>query len=229
MTLLVDGDICAFRCAAVSEHEPEEIAILRLDQMMMDLLTKDDKHITFLTGPNNFRKVINLEYKANRKDKPKPVHLQACRNYLVQEYKAIITDGYEADDALGFHQTEDTIICSIDKDLMMIPGAHYNFIKKEYTEVSELDGLKSFYRSMLVGDTSDNIVGVRGIGKVKAAKIIDHLLDEDDMYDSVHFLYRDEDGEDNEARFEMNLNCLWIWRKEGETFSKRYESLKEEG
>jgi len=228
MTLLVDGDILCFRCAAVSEHEPEEIAILRLDQMMMDLLTKDDKHITFLTGPNNFRKAINPEYKANRKDKPKPVHLQACRNYLVQEYGAIITDGYEADDALGFHQTEDTIICSIDKDLMMIPGAHYNFIKKEYTEVSELDGLKSFYRSMLVGDTSDNIVGVKGIGKVKAAKIIDHLTTEDEMYEAVRFLYREEDGEDNEGRFEMNLDCLWIWPKEGETFSKRYASLKKE-
>lgn len=225
MTLLVDGDIVCFRCAAVSEHEPEEIALLRTDQMMMDLLSLDDSHIAFLTGPNNFRKIINPEYKANRKDKSRPIHLEACRNYLVNEYSAIITDGYEADDALGFHQTEDTIICSIDKDLKMIPGSHYNFIKKEYTEVSELDGLKSMYRSMLVGDTSDNIFGIKGIGPVKAAKIIDHLTTEEEMYETVLNLYNDPE------RFIMNANCLWIWRNLDETFSKRnafYNENKQE-
>lgn len=215
MTALIDADIIAFRSAASAEYESEEIAILRVEDMMMDILKNEPDHISFLTGPNNFRRVIYPEYKANRKDKPKPVHLTACRNYLINEYKAIVTDGYEADDALGFHQTDDTIIYSIDKDLKMIPGAHYNFVKKEYSEVTELEGLKSFYRSMLVGDTADNIFGIKGLGPVKAGKIIDPLETEEEMYEAVLDLYSDP------QRFLMNADCLWIWRKEGELFTKR--------
>jgi len=140
-----------------------------------------------------------------------------CKAFLTTEYNAITTDGYEADDALGFNQTEDSIICSIDKDLLMIPGHHWNFVKKEHREVSELDGIKAFYRQMLIGDSSDNIFGVKGIGKVKAAKLIDHLETEDEMFKLVVDLYSDPE------RFIMNADCLWIWRKEKEHFTSRHD------
>lgn len=220
MTTLVDGDIVAYRCAAVSEAEPVEIACMRTDMMMRDILALEEDQITYLTGKDNFRYKINPDYKANRKDKPRPIHLPACRDFLINEYKAIVIDGYEADDALGWSQKEDTIIFSIDKDLLMIPGHHYNFIKKEYCEVSDLDGLKAFYRQMLIGDTSDNLFGVKGLGKVKAAKIIDPLETEEEMYNKVKALYEG----DNE-RFTMNLNCFWIQRKQGQLFTDRYEEF----
>lgn len=220
MTLLIDADIIAFRCAAVSENEPSEIAVLRTDQMLREILQFDSEYLAFLTGKNNFRYTINPEYKANRKDKPKPIHLQTCREYLIKEYGAIVTDGIEADDALGIHQTADTAICSIDKDLLMIPGHHYNFVKKEYKEVSELDGLKAFYRQMLIGDTSDNVFGVKGIGPVKAGKLIDSCTTEKEMYSIVEDLYGDE-----QDRFSINADCLWIMRNKGETYSKRYEKI----
>ena len=234
MTGLIDGDIVAYRAAASCEKrdkegnlislEPEEIALLRADNTMMDILHSEEDHITFLTGKNNFRYTINPEYKANRRGKPKPEYLQAIRDYLVQEYKTVITDGIEADDALGIHQTENSIIYSIDKDLLMIPGHHFNFVTKEYLEVSELDGIRAFYRQMLIGDTSDNIFGVKGIGKVRAAKLINHLEDEDEMYNTVFDLYMHPTCPliDDEERFNMNANCLWIQRKEGELFTDRY-------
>lgn len=224
-TILVDADIVAYRCAASAEDEDIDVAIMRTDNMMMDLLSFGDNHLSFLSGPNNFRKEINPEYKANRKDIIKPQWLNDCKQYLVDEYHAIVTDGYEADDALGFNQTEETVICSIDKDLLMIPGMHYNFVKKEYHEVSELDGLKAFYRQMLIGDSSDNVFGVKGIGKVKAAKLIDHLDNEKDMFDVVSKLYwvPDELGVITD-RFWCNSDCLWIQRKEGERFSHRYNT-----
>lgn len=222
---LIDADIVAYRVAASAENEPQEIALLRIDSMMNDILSTTDSYKAFLTGKNNFRYDINPDYKANRKDTVRPQWLDICRSYLVNEYNAIITDGYEADDALGFNQTEDTVIFSIDKDLLMIPGHHYNFIKNEYREVSELDGLKMFYRQMLIGDSSDNIKGVAGIGKVKAAKLIDHLDNETDMYNIVFDLYTFEDpSKENFSRFKMNADCLWIMRKEEERFSNRYEN-----
>lgn len=215
---LIDADIVAFRVAASAENEPQEIALLRIDSMMNDILSTTDSYKAFLTGKNNFRYDINPDYKANRKDTVRPQWLDICRSYLINEYNAIVTDGYEADDALGFNQTEDTVIFSIDKDLLMIPGHHYNFIKNEYREVSELDSLKTFYKQMLIGDTSDNIKGVAGIGKVKAAKLIDHLDNEADMFNLVADLYS------NQERFLMNADCLWIMRKENERFSNRYEN-----
>lgn len=187
---------------------------------MMDILSREENHKTFLTGKDNFRYTINTEYKANRIGKPKPEHLTACRNFLIEEYKAVVVDGAEADDALGINQAEDTIIYSIDKDLLMIPGHHFNFVNNTYTEVSELDGVRAFYRQMLIGDTSDNIFGIKGIGKVKAGRIIDPINDEQSMFDIVIDMY------DSAERFWMNADCLWIMQNEGETFSKRYNANK---
>ena len=223
-TILVDGDIIAYRCAASAENEDVDIAIMRVDSMMRELLSFGDSYKSFITGSQhnypitdvvNFRKIINPEYKANRKDVITPQWLDICRKYMISEYNTKVTIGYEADDALGFNQTEETVIASIDKDLLMIPGHHYNFVKKEYREVSELDGIKAFYRQMLIGDSSDNIFGIRGIGKAKAAKIIDHLEVEEDMSAVVVTLYEDPE------RFRMNADCLWIQRIEGKRFSDR--------
>lgn len=215
---LIDSDIVGYRVAAASENDPEDICLLRVDKLMRDILeeTGAEGYLSFITGPNNFRKEINPEYKANRKDLVKPRHLQLCRDFLVSEWNSQVTDGHEADDALGMYQNEETVVCSIDKDLLMIPGHHYNFVRKEFCSVDELEGLRSFYRSALVGDKSDNIFGVRGIGKVKAAKLIDNLTEEKDMYNAVCALYQDPD------RLEMNLNCLWIFRNHNEWWMDRF-------
>jgi 5'-3' exonuclease len=153
-----------------------------------------------------------------------PIHREAVKEFLITEWGASVTDGYEADDALGINQTEDTIICSIDKDLKMIPGKHYSWpiLRKgvvireaKISSVTELEGLKAFYTSLYVGDTSDNIIGVRGIGAVKAAKIIDPLPSERAMFNTARAAYADD------SRFFMNAACLWILRQEGETFMER--------
>ena len=217
MLALIDADIVAFRCAASAEAEPEEVALLRTEGMMQEILNGSDTFVCYLTGPNNFRKKINPEYKANRKDKPKPIHLAICREFLIDQYDAKVTDGFEADDALGMAQTNESVIYSIDKDLLMIPGCHYNFVTKTYKEVDELEGLKSFYRSMLVGDRSDNIKGVEGIGPVKAGKLIDPCTTEEEMMHIVIDYYSDP------ARYIMNADCLWIWRALDEIYTKRMD------
>jgi 5'-3' exonuclease len=72
---------------------------------------------------------------------------------------------------------------------------------------------------MLIGDSVDNIMGVRKIGKVKAAKLIDHLEHEELMFKVVMDLY-----EGDEDRFWMNADCLWIWQTKGERFTDRDET-----
>lgn len=221
---LIDADLVAFRCAAtVQEHEPVDIAIYRVDVLMRQILeaTDSEQYKSFLTGRGNFRKVINTEYKANRKDKEPPYYLQDCRKYLIEEWNAIVSEGCEADDLLGIEQTDETVVCSLDKDLLMIPGVHFNWNKVEYTQVDQQLGLRTFYKQMLIGDRSDNIFGVDKIGPVKAAKCIDHLETEQEMFDTVLALYNDE-----YSRFIMNAQCLWIMQNKDETWAHRSQGLR---
>lgn len=229
MQALIDFDIVAYSMAASAENDPVEVAYMRIDQMIHSILdtTGANTYRGFLSGGSNFRHEIYPEYKANRKDMVDPRWRNACKEYLVREWAAEVTDGYEADDALGINQAkclypqpgeDSTIICTIDKDLDMIPGMHYSWpiVRKgsivregKIYEVSEREGLISFYKSLLVGDRTDNIFGVDGIGKVKAAQMIDNLETEEEMFERVAELYQGDMD-----RLLVNGKCLYIMREE---------------
>ena len=225
MKALLDGDIYAFRPAASAENEEVGIAIWRMEEMIDNTLAEvgADEFSIFLSGENNFRYDIYPEYKANRTS-PKPRHLKTLKEYLAEKYGAQVSDGCEADDLLGITQCaaapDTTIICSLDKDLRMIPGNHYSFeirgmssLGKEWVRpaervcINELDALKHFYTQILVGDTADNIKGAAGIGKVKAAQILKDCTNEQEMFEAV----KDYFGSDDELL--MTGKCLWIFRK----------------
>lgn len=223
MNLLIDADLVAYRCAAtVSEDMDRDIAFYRMDVLIQQIIeaTEGASYSLYLTGKNNFRKKINPEYKANRKDTVPPVYLQDCRQYLVDNHYAVISDGCEADDLLGISQNKDTIICSLDKDLRMIPGNHYNWTKVELDKVTKQDGLRHFYKQMLAGDRSDNVFGFDGIARATIPKFIDKLIeplnDEQDMFDVVYDKYNQD-----AQRFVMNANCLWIQRNPGEIWASQ--------
>lgn len=227
MISLIDGDIICYRSAAAAENDGVEYALLNTDRLMRTILAETEA-TSFnawisASDKSNFRYKENPLYKANRKDKPKPIHLEACRRFLTEEWGAVTVVGAEADDALSIAQDKEgvdgvyeTVICSIDKDLLQVPGFHYNFVRKEFSQVSYIGGIKFFYKQMLIGDTVDYIQGVVGLGKAKAAKIIDPLTTEKEMYEVVCNLYKDPD------RFDMNANCLWLYREDGIRFTDRW-------
>ena len=210
MRALIDGDIVVYRGAASAEKEEQWVALARADQMMQDILadTGSDSYSVYLTGTDNFRREIAPSYKANRPEE-RPAHWQAVREFLVTHHKAEVCNGHEADDQLGIQQDKErgtTVICSIDKDLLQIPGRHYNFVKKTFQEVGTDEGLKHLYLQSLIGDRSDNIIGVAGIGPVKAAQALNGLLPEE-WYDKCRELYNDDE------RFHLNMKLLYIWQK----------------
>lgn len=167
-----------------------------------------DSHRIFLSGSNNFRLDVCPDYKAHRPTE-KPVHLKACREYLVNKYKAEIVDGMEADDAMGIAQTDNTIICTIDKDLDTIQGWHYNWRKNKKYWVSEEEADRFFWSQMLIGDTADNIFGIKGVGVKRAAKI----LDASDNYECTVGLQYAIEFDDPEAMFEKNKRLLGILKE----------------
>jgi 5'-3' exonuclease len=228
ITALIDADLIAYRCAATCESDLDDTIVLGRCNDLVERIIDDVSATDFclyLTGSTNFRTEIDPTYKAHRKDKPKPKWLQQCREFLVKEWNAKVTDGYEADDALAMAQREDTFICSLDKDMLQVPGLHYNWVKTEEEYITPEEGLKRFWTQMVVGDIADNVFGVRGLGPIKTAKLLDPIeyervgeelaeLDRN-YYDLVLGLY----GGDV-CRLGNNAKLLWLLREEGGIWTK---------
>ena len=224
MKALIDADIVAYRVACTLEDDDaEDFVYARAEDLIDNILvnTEATEYRLFLSGKNNFRYTIYPEYKAHR-PKEKPFWLEKCRQYLIATFNAEVVDGQEADDALGIAQTEDTIICSIDKDLLMIPGRHYNFVKDEFQEVTNDSGMRHFYMQCLTGDRSDNIKGIEQIGPKKAENILTGCITEQELFNAVREAYS------NDAEFLMNGRVLWIRRKENEDWKERFDTLIQE-
>ena len=220
MEALMDGDIYAFRVACTTENDNEAIAVYRVNEMIENTLAEVEasEYKLFLTSPDNFRKHIYPEYKANR-TATKPKHLQFLRDYLVESWQGTVAEKMEADDYLGINQHESSIICSIDKDLLQVPGKHYNFVKKEFYEVDEETGSRNFYTQLLTGDTSDNIKGIAGIGPVKAKKALAEATNEYEMFCIVRDMYKNDDW------MIMNGRCLHILRSLDDDWINHFERL----
>ena len=177
----------------------------------------------FLTGNDetNFRYAVATikPYKGNRKGSRKPKMYHEIREHLITEYDTVVANGIEADDALGSAQTETTFICSIDKDLNMIPGWHYNFTSGKVYHISEEEGYRNFYTQMITGDTVDNVPGIKGMGKVKAAKALAGVHTNFEMHRIVKKLYIKANPDKTEEEVNKVITeigtLLWIRRWEG--------------
>lgn len=233
LTALIDSDTPVVAAALSAELDELWVATSRLDRSIENIIQASGctDYKLFVSGKNNFRHEIYPNYKANR-TQPSPKWREDCRQHLIEKWGAIEATGCEADDLCGIYQSEDTIICGIDKDLLQIPGKHFSWeiirkgkIVREagFKEVSKIEGLRTFYKQVLTGDTSDNIIGIHGVGPVKASKYIDHLEREDDMIQTVLEFYVETYGEyqiymDN---FQLNADLLWIMREPGTPYSLR--------
>lgn len=221
MIALLDADPMAFRAAAACKEESVSTALFTVDSIVTDALLYCDHGEAFydkwqlhLTGSNNFRKeiAVTVPYKGNRTT-PKPEHLPAVREHLVTKWGAIINEGQEADDAIAIEATklgDACVMISIDKDFRQIPGNHYNFVKREHFNVTPEVGLRFLYMQILMGDATDNIVGLYGIGPKKAEKMLNECVTEEDMYNVCVEAYSSEE------RVIENARLLYLRRKENE-------------
>jgi len=142
------------------------------------------------TAGGSFRNEMYEEYKANRSEPPDDLIPQfALIRELIDKmgFCSVADDNYEADDIIGSAVTQwkddfdEILIASGDKDLMQFIGDNVKMLDtmKEvtYDRQGVFDKMGVFpeqivdYLSM-VGDTSDNIPGMRGIGAKGAAKLL---------------------------------------------------------
>jgi 5'-3' exonuclease len=215
---LIDGDILVYRIGFASEDEPESIAISRCSEFLENLILFNgfEDYKGYLTGGDNFRHEIakTAPYKGNRKA-AKPKHYELLREYMLKAWNFELIVGQEADDAMGIAayalEPGEYCICTIDKDLDMIRGDHFNFTKDLRYYITEEEGIRNFYKQILTGDRVDNVIGIKGIGEVKAERILKECKDENEMYTAVLEAYQGD-----EARVLENGQLLWIRRQANE-------------
>ncbi len=160
--------------------------------------------IMFDVSRKTFRSEIFPEYKMQRK--PTPTDLLAQLPLLKETLnelgiKQMEMPGFEADDIIGsycklFGDSSKVTVVTGDKDLLQLINENVeiiickkglsefkrynmNLFKEEYgvlepVNITDLKGL--------MGDTSDNIPGVKGIGEKTAMKILSKYITLDDLY-----------------------------------------------
>lgn len=220
--ILIDGDIVAYKCAFATKDKSEVDAIDAaqdtLDNIVSEcsFVTGDRTYKLFLTGTENFRYDIakTAVYKGNRKSAEKPPHLTIIRDYMRNAWQAIVSHGEEADDliAKGVEQYgPKTVVASVDKDMLQLEAAHYNFNRGEWKFVEYFEGLTFFYSQILTGDNADNIIGLYNIGPKKAEKILKGAKTEEDLWSKTLEAYGG-----NKERVVENARLLWLRRFDGE-------------
>lgn len=210
------------------ELEPVENALANVKSMVdaaLEALACDVSDMTmYLSGPTNFRTGIATikPYKGNRDPDHKPKHGPAIKEYMEHKYNTVYSEDEEADDLVGYshygmylRDPQSSIIATVDKDMDMIPGMHYNFVKDESYYVSEEDAIRWFYMQLLMGDSTDNIPGIPGCGPKKAATMLEGLIGEEEYFVQALDAYQSA-YEDGLAALIENARLLWIRRQPNE-------------
>lgn len=166
----------------------------------------DSDYLVFAidTKGDSFRNKIYPNYKANRSAPPEELTMQlpiAIEWINKMGYKTLGKVGYEADDVIAtvvhFAKADgyNVRIVSHDKDLFQLIDdgkvVLVDAIKKETMDESAcfkkygvLPNQFIDYQAIL-GDSADNIPGVKGIGKVGAQKLLEEFKTLDNIYASV--------------------------------------------
>ncbi len=196
------------------------LRILRDERPAHFLFVKDGKG-------KNFRHDIYPLYKANRDATPEDLVLQM--DPIVRMVKALgipveISDGCEADDCIAslaarFSAQRPVVIVSGDKDLKQCLGPNVYMwdpaskeekllSAAEFTAESGLRPDQWADVQALVGDTSDNIPGVPGIGPKTAQKIFEICPTLEDIRDHFALL-----GPKIQDKLRDHLENMFLWRQ----------------
>lgn len=154
-------------------------------------------------GGTNRRKEFYPQYKANRKEAPQDLLLQLPVAIEWLEKMGLPTlslQGYEADDCIATLATlakkdgYETQIISHDKDLYQLisEGIYiFDYAKKQaitqkecYEKFGVLPNDFIMYQS-IVGDSSDNVPGIKGIGPKGAQSILEHFKSLESLYETI--------------------------------------------
>jgi len=222
-----------YHLEAYAENTPKTIDDIydRLENAISSILyeTESEFYSLYISGKSNFRTSIDPDYKANRKNTPRPLLYEEVRNLLVSDFDAIFAeDGFEADDEIANialteerQIEEDWVICSIDKDFHQVPGWHYRWPthnkEGDLFYLDHKEAMINYWTQVLTGDVADNIPGIKGVGPKKAANQLigcnSHMECKDACLDMYLKKMTGMEEADILARFEKNLKLLKLGKE----------------
>jgi DNA polymerase-1 len=196
-------------------------AVYGFTSMLLNVLRDEEPtHIavTFDKGPT-FRHEVYPDYKAHRAKMPDELRSQMDRIRQVVEaldMPIFEAEGFEADDVLGTlvqqaeEQNAEVLIVTGDMDLLQLVDEHTRVLTSRWrfsdTVIYDVEGVERRYDGLppsrlaeykaLMGDKSDNIPGVYGVGEKTATKLLKR-------YDSLEEVY--EHLEEITTRFRNRL------------------------
>ena len=168
--------------------------------------------VAFDVKKPTFRHEKYTEYKAGRKGMPPELHSQMpiLKDWLkLMGYAIIEKAGYEADDILGTvaalceKNGDECVIATGDRDALQLVSdttrvlltatkmgkpEHINYDKKALFEKYGLSPEGMIELKALMGDSSDNIPGVTGVGEKTATDLIGRFGSIDRIYDELDTL-----------------------------------------
>lgn len=172
-------------------------AVFGFASMLLDVLRQRQPEyaIIALEGGRTFRHELYPEYKGTRSEMPEDLRSQIARvRELIDALNIPVKEreGYEADDVIGTlsrrlaDEGHEVVVVTGDSDLLQLVGDNIKVVLpgvRRFGEVREYDTAAVFERygfapdcvpdyKALVGDTSDNIPGVPGIGDKTAKALI---------------------------------------------------------
>ena len=152
-------------------------------QKIMDLTGCLEYQLHFTGGKrNSFRYHLYPLYKANRTVR-KPLFLPEVKKYFTDYKNAWEHDYVEADDVVVYLKrkySDRFILCCVDKDVYnAVAGTHFNYYESvkfnknmSWVTITEDHAKMWPYKQAIIGDKSDNIIGINGIGIKKVDKYI---------------------------------------------------------
>ena len=180
--------------------------MINIISKQMQALSPDYAVVAFDLKEPTFRHKMYSEYKAGRHETPEDLISQlpdAKECMRLMGLKVMELPGYEADDIQGTvakmaHSTPDTesYILSGDRDLLQLIDDKVTVLlatnndtkvmrESEFTEEYGISPSSFVEMKALMGDSSDNIPGVAGIGKKTAGTLIQSFGTLEEIYENI--------------------------------------------
>ena len=102
--------------------------------------------------------------------------------------------------------------------MLQVPGLHYNTRRKDYTNITKEEASLLLHTQVMMGDSTDNIPGLKGIGKVKAAKVLERIP-MDRHLSTVKEFWKKHFGRGWEDNMQLNMDLIYLRR----TLNDRYD------
>lgn len=234
--VLIDADSLMYFSSYGSE-EDQLLSETKLSEKIFDILNivgnsyNIEKYYVFVKGNSNFRYKIFPEYKKNR-PKKHPI-IDVLNKYLVDNFNAVESHNAESDDyVFSYSQLPEyknrVIICSVDKDLLQIPGLHYDYQKNKFHVIDEETARYNLAIQMIMGDAADGIPCLKGYGPKKAQNLINKNMTAFQQTKIILKEYQKNclSPEEAKAQIRLNYKLLKLQKVAVESQNKHQPSLE---